>query len=204
MLRWLVATLGAAVVVAGSTAPALAVPPAPSAQAVAVGTGGAAASVDPIATEAAIKVLDHGGNAIDAAVAAAAVLGVVEPFSCGIGGGGFMVGYSASSGRVFTLDGRETAPLAFRPDSFVDPATGAPIPFAERVESGLGVGIPGTLLLWQEALRRFGTTSLPQALTQAIPIAARGFVVDQTFANQTASNLDRFRDFSSTRALFLT
>ena len=82
-----------------------------------VGTGGAAATVDVLATQAAIDVLDDGGNAVDAAVAAAGVLGVTEPFSCGIGGGGFMV-IRTAEGNVTTIDGRETAPAAMRPDSF--------------------------------------------------------------------------------------
>src|SRR4051812_6933517 len=115
---------------------------APPFTATATGRGGAAASVDPYATRAAISVLRHGGNAIDAAVAAAGVLGVVEPFSSGIGGGGFMV-IRTRDGKVRTIDGREMAPAAYRPDIFIDPATGAPYPFAERVESGLGVGVPG-------------------------------------------------------------
>ena len=76
----------------------------------AVGTGGSAATVDPLATQAAIDVLRRGGNAVDAAVAAAGVLGVVEPFSCGIGGGGFMVVYDAKHRRVDTIDSREAAP----------------------------------------------------------------------------------------------
>ena len=59
--------------------------------------------------------------------------------------------------RVVPIDGRETAPAAFREDSFIDPATGQPIPFPERVTSGLGVGVPGTLATWQRALRRYGT-----------------------------------------------
>lgn len=202
LLRRVVVTL--LVALFASAGPVLAAPPEPAKQAVAIGTGGSAASVDALGTQAAIRVLDHGGNAVDAAVAAAAVLGVVEPYSCGIGGGGFMLIYSRASGRVYTLDGRETAPLAFNPESFIDPVTGTPISFAEGVTSGLGVGVPGTLLLWDTALRRFGTYSLARALAPAIPVAARGFVVDQTFADQTASNLNRFKDFTSTRAVFLT
>src|SRR5437016_9172265 len=78
------------------------------------GTGGAAATVDRLATQAAIDTLKKGGNAIDAAVAAAAVLGVTEPFSCGIGGGGFMVIYLSNKKHpghphVVTLDSREKA-----------------------------------------------------------------------------------------------
>ena len=181
---------------------ALAAPPTPSKQATAIGTGGAAASVDPLATKSAIDVLHRGGTAVDAAIAAAAVLGVVEPFSCGLGGGGFMTIYRAADGRVFTLDGRETAPQAFRPDSFINPATGVPIPFAEGVTSGLGVGVPGTPRLWEEALARFGRMPLAAALAPAIAIARRGFEVDQTFHDQVDSNLARFRDFTSTRELY--
>jgi gamma-glutamyltranspeptidase/glutathione hydrolase len=183
--------------------PGLAARPTPAKQATAVGAGGAAASVDPIATMVAIDILRRGGNAIDAAVAAAAALGVVEPFSCGVGGGGFMVLYSARDGHVYTLDGRETAPAAFRPDSFIDPATGRPISFAEGVTSGLGVGVPGTPRLWEQALARFGTMPLAEALAPSIGIARGGFEVDQTFHDQVYSNSSRFQDFSSTRALYL-
>src|SRR3954454_4045318 len=119
---------------APATAPAQVKPP--TAVPTATGSGGSAATVDPYATKAAIDVLRHGGNAVDATVAAAAVLGVVEPFSSGIGGGGFMV-IRDRKGRVRTIDGREFAPADFRPDSFIDPATGNPIPFDERVTSGL-------------------------------------------------------------------
>ena len=183
--------------------PALAARPTPVKEATVIGTGGAAASVDPIATSVAIDILRRGGNAVDAAVAAAAALGVVEPFSCGLGGGGFMVIYSARDGRVFTLDGRETAPSAFRADSFIDPSTGLPISFAEGVTSGLGVGVPGTPRLWAQALARYGTIPLAAALAPSIGIARSGFEVDQTFHDQVASNQDRFKDFSSTRDLYL-
>jgi gamma-glutamyltranspeptidase/glutathione hydrolase len=179
-------------------------PQVPPKQAVAVGVGGAAATVDPLASQAAIRVLDQGGNAVDAAVAAAAVLGVTEPYTCGIGGGGFMVIYLAADERVVTLDARETAPQAFRPDSFIDPATGQPIPLDQRVTSGLGVGVPGTLLSWDVAQRRFGTMNLARVLAPAIMIAARGFTVDQVHHNQTLENVARFRDFPASRELFLT
>jgi len=90
----------------------------PHGPATATGTGGAAATVDTLATQAAVDTLRRGGNAVDAAVTAAGVLGVTEPFSSGVGGGGFMVVYRASDGKVTTIDGRETAPAAMRPDSF--------------------------------------------------------------------------------------
>src|SRR3954467_12270955 len=89
-----------------------------SKQPTADGTGGAAASVDPLATQAAIDVLSKGGNAFDAAIAAASVLGVVEPYSCGIGGGGFMTLRDGRTGRITTIDSRETAPKDMQPNSF--------------------------------------------------------------------------------------
>src|SRR5918992_398176 len=129
-------------------------------QPTAVGTGGAAATVDSVATSAARDVLGRGGNAVDAAVAAAAVLGVTEPFSCGIGGGGFMV-IRTPHGKVTTIDSRETAPLAMRPDSFFE--NGAPLEFADARYSGLSAGVPGTVAGWERALRKYGSWSLARA-----------------------------------------
>jgi gamma-glutamyltranspeptidase/glutathione hydrolase len=172
----------------------------------AIGSGGAAATVDVLATKAAIEVLEDGGNAVDAAVAAAAVLGVTEPFSCGIGGGGFMVVYRAKGrhdGRVTTIDHRETAPAAMRPDSFMEGVPLRPLAFNDARYSGLSVGVPGTVRGWSDALRRFGTISLAEALEPAIDVAREGFVVDQTFIDQTAANVPWFDDVPATAALFL-
>ena len=173
-------------------------------QPTATGTGGAVATVDLDASRVGMQVLRGGGNAVDAAVAAAAALGVTEPYSCGIGGGGFMVIYDADNGSVSTIDSRETAPAAFKPDSFIeDPSTGQPIPFEERVTSGLGVGVPGTIRGWEQALGEFGSRPLSELLQPSIRLAARGFEVDQTYRQQTLDNLARFRDFTSTRETFL-
>jgi gamma-glutamyltranspeptidase/glutathione hydrolase len=169
-----------------------------------VGKGGAVTSVDPYATAIGLKVLRRGGNAVDAAIATAAALGVTEPYSSGIGGGGYLVYHDAKSGRTTTIDGRETAPAGVRPDSFVDPATGKPYPFTpDLVTSGVSVGVPGTPATWDQALRRWGTTSLAEALAPATVLARRGFVIDSTFRQQTADNEERFRTFSSTRKLYL-
>ncbi|MGW6460745.1 gamma-glutamyltransferase, partial [Streptomyces sp. NPDC055078] len=102
---------------------------------VAVGYGGAIASVDPDASAAGIEVLRRGGNAVDAAVATAAALGVTEPYSAGIGGGGYFVHYDAKSRTVRTIDGRETAPRSADASLFLE--NGKPIPFAEGQTSGL-------------------------------------------------------------------
>ena len=167
-----------------------------------IGTGGAAASVERIATQAAIDTLQQGGNAMDAAVAAAGVLGVTEPFSCGVGGGGFMVVRTAG-GLVTTIDGRETAPTAMTPTSFWGGSPPAPLPFNDARFSGLSVGVPGTVATWAEALERYGTMTLAQVLQPGIHVASHGFVVDQTFFDQTQQNVDYFDDVPATAALFL-
>ena len=170
-------------------------------QPTAVGTGGAIATVDVLASQAGVEVLEQGGNAVDAAVAAAAVLGVVEPFSCGIGGGGFMVIYRASDGSVTTIDHRETAPGAMHPQSFWE--GGAPLSFTQARWSGLSAGVPGTVRGWQQALSRFGTMSLGRLLQPAIGVARDGFPVDQIFHDQVAANVDFFDDITSTKETFL-
>jgi gamma-glutamyltranspeptidase/glutathione hydrolase len=193
VLGVLVALIGSASSSATSSAPPTA-----------TGSGGAAATVEELATKAAIDVLEEGGNAVDATVAAAAVLGVTEPFSAGIGGGGFMVVYDAKGrrhGRVTTIDHRETAPQDMRPDSLME--FGLPLLFNDARYSGLSVGVPGTVRGWEEALRRFGTISLDEALEPAIDVASDGFVVDQTFFDQTQANVGFFDDVPATAALFL-
>lgn len=165
------------------------------------GTGGAAATVDALATQSAIDTLKAGGNATDAAVTAAAVLGVTEPFSCGIGGGGFMLSYDSAARKVTTIDQRERAPAAMTPTSFLE--NGQPLPFNDARYSGLSVGVPGTLAGWQMALRKHGTITLAKALAPAIKIARDGFVVDQTFADQIEENASLFDDVPATAALYL-
>jgi gamma-glutamyltranspeptidase/glutathione hydrolase len=168
------------------------------------GTGGAVSSVDPNASKIGRDVLKKGGNAADAAVAMASALGVAEPYSAGIGGGGYFVYYDATSKKVSTIDGRETAPAGIRRNAFIDPATGKPYPFTPQlVSSGVAVGVPGTVATWDTALKRFGTRSLKQSLAPSIALARRGFVVDKTFRNQTLDNAERFAAFPDTAKLFL-
>ena len=109
---------------------------------VATGTGGAVASADADASLAGIQVLQRGGNAIDAAVATAATLGVTEPFVAGPGGGGYMVIYLAKNPPGVTIDGRETCPAGCTPTGFTDPATGAPLALRAARHSGISVGVP--------------------------------------------------------------
>ncbi|MEV6168595.1 gamma-glutamyltransferase [Streptomyces sp. NPDC051954] len=168
---------------------------------VAVGYGGAVASVDADASAAGIEVLRKGGNAVDAAVATAAALGVTEPYSSGIGGGGYFVYYDAKSRTVHTIDGRETAPLTADSQLFVE--NGKPLAFADAVSSGLAVGTPGTPATWSTALDQWGSTKLATLLKPAERLARDGFTVDDTFRAQTASNETRFRYFPDTAELFL-
>lgn len=183
-----------------------AAPPGPAAappvkSPLAVGHGGAVASVDADASAAGIEVLRRGGNAVDAAVATAAALGVTEPYSAGIGGGGYFVYYDAKSRTVHTVDGRETAPRSADASLFLE--GGQPIPFEQAQTSGLGVGTPGTPATWETAVRAWGSRSMSQLLKPAEDLARGGFTVDATFRAQTEANQARFADFPDTAKLFL-
>ncbi|MFC5719248.1 gamma-glutamyltransferase [Streptomyces gamaensis] len=197
----------AALLVAATAAPAAAAPAGdggartPAKAPVAVGHGGAVATVDANATAAGIDILRRGGNAVDAAVATAAALGVSQPYSAGIGGGGYFVYYDARTHRVSTIDGRERAPLSADRTLFLE--KGHPIPFDEAVTSGRGVGTPGTPATWETALRHWGSRSLAHVLRPAERLARDGFTVDATFRKQTADNEARFKDFPDTAKLFL-
>ncbi|MFF7814200.1 gamma-glutamyltransferase [Streptomyces sp. NPDC007945] len=184
-------------------APAVApaAPAAPGKVPVAVGHGGAVASVDADASAAGIEILRRGGNAVDAAVAVAAALGVTEPYSAGIGGGGYLVHYDARSRTVSTVDGRETAPASADAGLFTE--NGAPLPFEEAMTSGRSVGTPGTPATWATALDAWGSKPLGELLAPAERLARDGFTVDATYRAQTAANEARFRDFPASTDLFL-
>jgi gamma-glutamyltranspeptidase/glutathione hydrolase len=168
---------------------------------VATGTGGAVATISEPASQAAIAILNEGGNAIDAAVAAAATLGVTDPFSCGIGGGGFMVIYLAKDKRVITIDHRETAPASFTPTVFQK--DGKELDFETVVASGMSVGVPGTVRGWHEALDRYGSMSFKQVLAPAIDIATKGFKISDNFSHLVQGNEAKFALFPATAALYL-
>jgi len=168
---------------------------------VATGTGGAVATISEQASQSAITILNRGGNAIDAAVAAAATLGVTDPFSCGIGGGGFMVIYLAKEKRVITIDHRETAPASFTPQVFLE--NGQPIDFQTAVASGAAVGVPGTVRGWHEALTRYGSMDFKKVLAPAIAVADKGYKVTEIFSHLTAENERKFQLYAPTSALYL-
>ncbi|HEV7204608.1 MAG TPA: gamma-glutamyltransferase [Jatrophihabitans sp.] len=173
-------------------------------QPTATGAGGAVASADFDASKAGIAVLRGGGNAVDAAVATAAALGVTEPFVAGPGGGGFMVVYLAREHRVVTIDGREKCPATCTSRQFIDPATGKPLPFEEARRSGLSVGVPGQVKTWSNAVRAYGRKSFGSDLQPAIRVARRGFVIDPNFNEQERIALADLQSFTGSRKLFLT
>lgn len=139
-----------------------------------------AAVANPYATEAAAEMLAQGGHAVDAAIAAHAVLGLVEPESSGLGGGGFMVLYENETGDVKFLDGRETAPSAASADMFM--SDGAPMGYLEAWQSGKAVGVPGAVALYKLAHDSYGNLPWPVIFEPAIRLATEGFVVSGKLA----------------------
>lgn len=142
------------------------------------------ASAHPLATAAGMEVLEAGGNAFDAAIAVSAALSVVEPYSSGIGGGGFFLLYRADDSNAVFIDARERAPAAATPDMFVD-AAGEP-QLAMMREGALSAGIPGLPAGLVEVSRRYGRLPLATALAPAIRLAEEGFAVDARFVAITA------------------
>ena len=147
-------------------------------QPTAVGTGGGAASMDLNASAAAISVLRHGGNAIDAAVAAASTMGVTIPFVAGPGGGGFMVIYLAKTHQVVTIDGRENCPAACTPTMFTDHKTGKPLDYFFASDQPRATGVPSMVATWAKAVSSYGRESLATDLRPAISVADRGFRIN--------------------------
>lgn len=139
-----------------------------------------AAVANPYASEAAIQMLAQGGHAVDAAIAAHAVLGLVEPESSGIGGGGFLVVYDQEERAVKFLDGRETAPAGASADMFMHEAT--ELGFLEAWQSGHAVGVPGAIALYKLAHDKYGSLPWATLFEPAITLASEGFVVPAKMA----------------------
>ncbi|MFH0765308.1 MAG: gamma-glutamyltransferase, partial [Calditrichota bacterium] len=133
-------------------------------------TCGMAATPHPAATKAAVVILEAGGSAVDAAVAAVFALAVVEPYHSGLGGGEFALASPAGSGEVFALDARECAPAAATPDMFLDPITREP-QGSKSWLGGLAVGIPGSVAGRIELHRRFGKLTLKKVMEPSIRLA---------------------------------
>lgn len=148
---------------------------------------GAVAADHALASEAGAEMLAMGGNAVDAAVAASFTLSVVRPYSCGIGGGGFMVIHlpdDPTHGAVTTaLNYRETSPVG---PSFFE-TTGK-----SSTVGGAAVAVPGTIAGLTYALETYGTLDLPTVIAPAIRACERGFVVDAHYASMAERLIERF------------
>jgi gamma-glutamyltranspeptidase/glutathione hydrolase len=152
----------------------------------AVGRRGMIATSQPLASAAGLQVLQAGGNAIDAAVTAAAVLAVVEPSMNGIGGDLFALVHDPATGRIHGLDASGRAPAAATPDEFMRRG------LSEMPGSGpLPVDVPGVVSGWDALLTRFGTRTLAQALAPAIGYARDGFPVAELMAAEWAESVAR-------------
>jgi gamma-glutamyltranspeptidase/glutathione hydrolase len=144
------------------------------------------------ASKAGMAILERGGNAIDAAIATAFALSVVDQASSGLGGGGFMVIYRAKDKKSFALDFRETAPQASRRELYIKDGKAAP---SLSLTGALAVAVPGEVAGLEEAHKRFGTLSLAVLATPAIKLAAEGFAVDSALRvaiERQQSNMKRF------------
>ncbi len=132
-------------------------------------------AANPYASEAGLYILRRGGTAIDAAIAVQMVLNLVEPQSSGIGGGAFLLHWSQGERKLSSFDGRETAPLAAKPDRFM--RNGKPMKFREAVPGGLSVGTPGVLKMLARVHKRHGRLPWAQLFDPAIKLAVRGFTI---------------------------
>jgi gamma-glutamyltranspeptidase/glutathione hydrolase len=155
---------------------------------------GVVSVANPYGAEVGARILEQGGNAVDAAVAIAYALNVVEPQSSGIGGGGFMMIHMAGSGETFVIDSREKAPGAATPDMFQGKS------FATASTSGLAVGVPGMVRGTAMALQGWGRLGLGQVLAPAIDLADTGFAATPRYVLASCSS--RARNYPESEAYF--
>ncbi len=159
---------------------------------------GMAATSQPLATAAALRVLQQGGNAVDAAIAADAVLGVVEPMSCGLGGDLFAIVWDARTKRLTGLNASGRAPAAATIELFRSKGL-ATIP----VHGPMSWSVPGCVDGWDQLRRRFGTKSLAELLAPAIAYAEQGFPVSEIIAAEWHSAETSLREVPSSAACYL-
>lgn len=161
----------------------------------------AIATAHPLATEAGHEIIALGGNAFDAAIAVAAVLAVVEPYSSGIGGGGFWLLHRAKDGFEVMVDGRERAPLAAHRDLYLDDA-GEVIP-GLSMNGPLSAGIPGEPAALAHIAKVYGRLLLKQSLAPAIRIAREGFPVDPHYQRLAKWRLEQLQKWPASVRQFL-
>jgi len=165
------------------------------------GYADAIASAHPLATEAGIEILQQGGNAFDAAITVTSVLAVVEPYSSGIGGGGFYLLHRDADQKRIMLDGRERAPLAATRDMYLD-EKGNVIPKAS-IDGALAAGIPGIPASLVHLAEHYGNLPLTQTLAAAIRHAREGFPVDDIYRKMAGFRLKAMQQDDDARAIFL-
>jgi gamma-glutamyltranspeptidase/glutathione hydrolase len=156
----------------------------------------------PMAAEAGLAVLREGGTALDATIAAAVMLTLVEPQSSGIGGGGLMLHFGATDRRIEAWDGRESAPALATQDLFRRP-DGTPLPFAAAMEGGRSVGVPGLLRMLEHAHRRHGRLPWARLMAPTIEAAEAGFPVPDRMAAAVAAAVEAVRRSPAGSAYFL-
>ncbi len=163
--------------------------------------GAAIATAHPLATRAGFQVLDLGGNAFDAAVAVSAALAVVEPYSSGLGGGGFWLLHRASDGHQVMIDGRERAPLAAEPALYYD-ATGQLQP-RRLLDGPLAAGIPGEPAALAHLAEHYGRLPLAVSLEPAVRLARDGFIVDRQYRRMAGLRTEALQQSPAAMAQFL-
>jgi gamma-glutamyltranspeptidase / glutathione hydrolase len=151
-----------------------------------------AAAANPYAVNAALTILQEGGSAVDAAIAAELVLGLVEPQSSGIGGGGFLIYYDARTEALSGYDGRERAPAGATPTMFLD-NRGRPLPFLDAQASGRSIGAPSLAHMLKLAHEDHGRLPWARLFEPAIALASEGFTVSPRLASLIASYAERAR-----------
>src|ERR1700761_8685223 len=141
------------------------------------------ATASPFATDAGLQMLRAGGSAVDAAIAAQAMLTLVEPESTGIGGGAFMVLFDPAQKKVTSFDGRETAPASATPGMFLD-ASGKPRQHFDAIPGGLSVGVPGDVAMMWLAHKKYGKLAWAKLFAPAIALCEKGFPVTHKLASE--------------------
>lgn len=161
----------------------------------------ALATAHPLATAAGAGILARGGNAFDAAVAVSAVLAVVEPYSSGLGGGGFWLLHDAATGRDVMVDGRETAPLAASRDMYLDDV-GDPVA-GLSIDGPLAAGIPGLPAALVHLSQRYGRLPLTESLAPSIRLAREGFTVSEHYRRMAGFRAGALRASAGAARIFL-
>lgn len=159
-------------------------------------------SADELASKAGQKMIEQGGNAIDAAIATQMVLNVVEPHSSGIGGGGFLLYYNAKTDKTIYFNGRETAPAGSYSTMFLD-KNGKARDFTDVVRGGLSVGTPGLLKMLKEAHDKYGKLPWATLFEPAIEVARKGFLVNDRM-HVLSTQISYLKDFDEAAEIYLT